>query len=71
MELVYIVVLLGPFKSGIVMELADDNLCSYCKRERGGWEQETTSQKTGYLYNTCLPMTAPWVMVELSKSTSK
>ena len=34
-ELVYIVVLLGPFKSGIVMELADDNLCSYCKIERG------------------------------------
>ena len=33
--LVYVVVPLGPSKSGIVMDHADDILCSYCERERG------------------------------------
>ena len=35
MVLVYVVVILGPSKTGIVMEHADDTLCSYCERERG------------------------------------
>ena len=33
--LVYVVVLLGPSKIGIVMECPDNTLCSYCGKEKG------------------------------------